>query len=251
MFEQSFLSVDATAKRAWPVAASLAIQFSLLSTAVLIPLVNPGILPQAGWAGFPVTPPAPRPETRRKAAAPGKPAARRVRSFPAGGPWFAPRAMPRRAVMLEEEEPRLASGGDGVIGAVPGLQSEGPGSGLWQMAGQARFAPPPPPPEPPRPPRTIPRLVIGGGVQQARLVYQVTPLYPPLARQARIEGRVVFQAVISAQGLIESLRLVEGHPLLAQAAADAVRQWRYRPTLLNGEPCVVDTVIEVKFTLNR
>jgi protein TonB len=79
----------------------------------------------------------------------------------------------------------------------------------------------------------------------------VIPPYPPLARQARVEGKVVFRAVIAPSGAVENIQLVSGHALLVQAAADAVKKWLYKPTLLNGVPCRVDTVIEVNFRLNR
>jgi protein TonB len=78
----------------------------------------------------------------------------------------------------------------------------------------------------------------------------VTPSYPPLARQARVSGTVRFNAKISKEGRIEDLTLISGHPLLVQAATEAVRQWVYKPTLLNGEPVEVLTTIDVNFTLN-
>jgi protein TonB len=76
----------------------------------------------------------------------------------------------------------------------------------------------------------------------------VNPIYPPLARQARVQGVVVLEAIITREGTIHSLRVVTGHPILAQAAADAVQQWRYRPTLLNSDPVEVITTITVTFT---
>jgi protein TonB len=88
-------------------------------------------------------------------------------------------------------------------------------------------------------------------VQAAKLVRQVTPVYPPLARQARISGIVRLEAVISRSGLIESLQVMSGHPLLTQAALDAVRQWVYQPTLLNNVPVEVLTQIDVNFKLSE
>ena len=85
--------------------------------------------------------------------------------------------------------------------------------------------------------------------RSAKLLRQPTPIYPPLAKQARISGVVHLEAVIGRNGTIESLRVIDGHPLLVQAALDAVRQWIYRPTLLNGEPVEVLTQIEVHFKL--
>jgi protein TonB len=91
---------------------------------------------------------------------------------------------------------------------------------------------------------------VGGNVQAARLVNQPRPVYPPLARQARIQGTVRFNAIIGKDGRIENLTLVSGHPLLVPAATEAVKQWVYKPTLLNGEPVEVVTQIDVNFTLS-
>jgi protein TonB len=86
-------------------------------------------------------------------------------------------------------------------------------------------------------------------VSQGFLIQQVRPAYPALAIKARVQGPVILNALISRGGAIENLRLVYGHPMLVQAALDAVRQWRYRPYLLNGEPVEVETQITVNFTL--
>jgi TonB family protein len=85
-------------------------------------------------------------------------------------------------------------------------------------------------------------------VQAARILNRVQPVYPPLARQTRISGTVRLHAIIGKDGTIQSLEVMSGHPLLQQAALDAVRQWRYQPTLLNGEPVDVDTTIDVIFS---
>jgi len=86
-------------------------------------------------------------------------------------------------------------------------------------------------------------------VSEGLLVHQVKPNYPALAKQARIQGSVVLQAAIGKDGSIQNLRLVSGHPMLAPAAIEAVKQWKYRPYFLNGEPVEVDTQITVNFTL--
>ncbi|MBK5290627.1 MAG: energy transducer TonB, partial [Acidobacteriia bacterium] len=88
-------------------------------------------------------------------------------------------------------------------------------------------------------------------VQAARLIRQPKPAYPPLARQARIQGVVRFTAVIGKDGAIANLQLISGHPLLVQSAQDAVKQWVYQPTLLNSEPVEVITQIDVNFTLTQ
>ena len=96
-----------------------------------------------------------------------------------------------------------------------------------------------------------PRVVIGGNVQQARLIKLVRPRYPPAARQSYIQGTVRLEAVIGKDGRIYELHVVSGHCLLAEAAAEAVRQWRYTPTMLEGQPVEVLTTIDVVFTLSR
>jgi protein TonB len=81
------------------------------------------------------------------------------------------------------------------------------------------------------------------------MVRQIMPVYPPIAKTAHISGTVVLHAVISKDGSVEDLQYVSGPPLLMKAAMDAVRQWRYQPTQLNGEPVEVDTTVSVVFTL--
>lgn len=94
------------------------------------------------------------------------------------------------------------------------------------------------------------RIRLGGKVMAVKILNLVQPVYPPLARQTRISGTVRLHAIIGKDGAIEELEVISGHPLLQQAALDAVRQWRYQPTLLNGEPMQVDTTIDVLFALN-
>jgi len=91
------------------------------------------------------------------------------------------------------------------------------------------------------------RWRVSDGVEQGLLIREVKPIYPPLARQAGVQGEVILQAVIGKDGRIENLRVISGNPLLAKAAWDAVVQWRYRPYLLDGEPVEVETQITVNF----
>ncbi len=118
---------------------------------------------------------------------------------------------------------------------------------------RSRVAPAPPPPPPPAslPVETPQRIRIGGNVQKAKLVQQVEPVYPPLALQARISGVVRMNVIIGKDGTVETLTLSSGHPLLVPAAMDAVKQWVYQPTLLNGTPVEVVTQVEVNFDLNQ
>ena len=94
------------------------------------------------------------------------------------------------------------------------------------------------------------RVRVSQGVTQGLLIRKVQPTYPPLARQARIQGQVLLQAEISKDGTIQNLRLISGHPMLTSAAIEAVKQWRYKPYILNGEPVEVETQITVNFTLS-
>jgi TonB family protein len=88
-------------------------------------------------------------------------------------------------------------------------------------------------------------------VMAARLVTKVAPVYPALARQARIQGTVILRVVINKSGDVENMQLVSGHPMLAPAAVEAVKQWKYSPYLLNGEPVEVETDVSVNFTLSQ
>jgi protein TonB len=92
---------------------------------------------------------------------------------------------------------------------------------------------------------------MGGQVAEANVIRRVEPLYPLLARTARVQGTVQFTAVISKEGRVEKLQLVRGHPLLVNAARETILQWRYRPTMLNGQPVEVVTSITVNFTLTQ
>ncbi len=87
-------------------------------------------------------------------------------------------------------------------------------------------------------------------MMEGNLIYRVQPEYPALARQVRIQGLVVLRAMISRDGAIENLQALSGHPLLVPAALNAVRQWRYRPYVLNGEPVEVETEVKVNFILS-
>ena len=117
-----------------------------------------------------------------------------------------------------------------------------------QLTSMLTAPPPPPPPPPPKPKATVAR--VGGNVQASKLINQPKPVYPPLAKAARVQGTVKFQATIGKDGKIENLQLLGGPPLLVQAAMQAVQQWTYQPTLLNGDPVDVITTIDVNFTLN-
>ena len=140
----------------------------------------------------------------------------------------------------------------GVVGGVPGGVGGGAGGVLGGILGGLRqAAPPPPPPPPPKPKPVLAPQRVGGNVMQASLIRQPKPVYPPLAKAARVQGTVKFEAQIAKDGTIQNLHLISGPPLLVQAAMQAVQQWQYKPTLLNGEPVEVITTIDVNFTLSQ
>src|SRR5262249_5758576 len=104
-------------------------------------------------------------------------------------------------------------------------------------------------PKMPDPPPAQERVVIGH-IDQAMLVRRIEPVYPTIPKQLHRSGRVELHAVIAMDGTIQSLEVVSGDPMFVPSALDAVRRWRYRPTLLNGQPVEVDTFITVIYTLN-
>jgi protein TonB len=98
---------------------------------------------------------------------------------------------------------------------------------------------------------TVQRIKIGGNVQGAKIIRKPPPVYPQLAKSARVSGVVHLAAIIAKDGTIQELHSLGGPALLIQAAMDAVKQWVYQPTMLNGEPVQVETTIDVNFTLNQ
>jgi protein TonB len=91
-------------------------------------------------------------------------------------------------------------------------------------------------------------LKVSSGTVAGMALSQPTPVYPPIAKAAHVQGVVVLHAIISKQGTIENLSVISGPPMLTTSAVDAVRRWRYRPYLLNGDPVEVETTINVNFT---
>ena len=247
MFEQSFLDQVGRTKRPWTVAVSFVFQSLMVGLLILIPLIYTDTLPKTQLMSFLVAPPPPPPPPPPPAAAP-KVVKVVPRQFDAGR-LMAPKVIPKQIAMIKEEELPDPSGAVGVVGGVPGgIPGGGPGGIIGGIIGAAPVAPPPPKVEVQKP-VTPQRIRVGGNVQAARIVNQPKPVYPPLAKQARIQGTVRFTAIIGRDGTIQNLQLISGHPLLVPSAQEAVKQWKYQPTLLNGEPVEVITQIDVNFTL--
>jgi periplasmic protein TonB len=254
MFEQSFLEGTGKTRKPLTVFVSFILQLLLVGIAVLIPLIYTDTLPRTQLTSFLVAPPPPPPPPPPPAAVPIKVVKVIPRQFDAGR-LMAPKAIPKEIAMIKEDEmPPPTSGAVGVIGGVPGGVPGGtPGGVIGGIIGAVpTAAPPPPPPVKEAPKAVVPqRIRVGGNVQQAKLMRQPRPVYPPLARQARIQGTVRLTAVIAKDGTIQELQVVNGHPLLVPSALEAVKQWVYQPTLLNGEPVEVITQIDVNFTLSQ
>jgi periplasmic protein TonB len=238
MFDHTLLD-SAPARKALPVGYIL--EAALVGALMLFPLIYTEGLPRRVFEGvIPMPPPpaAPAPAAR----------VRQERHVTAEEILNSHLVIPRtiKQVVDTPEPPDVASAMNTF--GVPGGASDGVPDGIPQGIWSTGNLPPPPPLAATRPRRRTP-LPVGGQVQAAKLIFGPVPEYPPLARAARIQGIVHLQAVISADGTIQHLTLIAGHPLLVDAAMQAVARWRYRPTLLNGEPVEVVTDIVVNFTL--
>jgi len=255
MFEQTFVEGVGKTNKTWTVLVSFIAQIFLIIVAIMIPMIYFDALPQTQLTSFLVAPPPPPPPPPPPAAAPVKVVKVIPRQFDAGR-LMAPKAIPKEIAQIKEEELPPPSSGAGVVGGVPGGVAGGtPGGVLGGILGSVPSAAPPPPPPPVKKeevkPATPQRIRVGGNVQQAKLLRQPRPVYPPLAKQARIQGVVKLNAIISRDGTIQNLTVISGHPLLVPSAMEAVKQWVYAPTLLNGEPVEVVTQIDVNFTLSQ
>jgi protein TonB len=251
MFEQTFVDGTGKTKKSWTVTLAFTLEIVAICIAILIPLIYTEALPKTQLTAFLTAPPPPPPPPPPPAAAPVKIIKVAPRQFDAGR-LLAPKQIPKDIAMIKEEELPPPSASAGVVGGVPGGVPGGSAGGvIGGIIGSVPTAAPPPPPPKVEKPATPQRIRVGGNVQAANLIRKVTPVYPPLAKQARVQGTVRFTAIISKDGTIQQLQLVSGHPLLVQAAQDAVKQWLYKPTLLNGEPVEVVTQIDVNFTLSQ
>ena len=163
-------------------------------------------------------------------------------------PFAAPTRIPVGVAKIDDgQEVAIAQAPTIGFGTGPGLG--GPGEGVPGALDVIRSAPVTPPPPKTSVSQPAKPIQIGGNVLEAKLVNRVMPIYPPLARQARVSGTVRLEGIISREGRVVNLQVISGHPLLINAAVDAVRRWAYRPTLLNGQPVEVIAPIDVHFTL--
>jgi len=248
MFSDSLLEFGQQRKRrTFATTTSFIINCVAVGVMLIVPLLFTEDLPRAQLLTFLVAPPPPPP--------PPPPAAEQVQrvvrqvqtDMLSTGQLRTPSRIPQKIQMIREEDappPIAATGGvvGGVPGGIPGGQVGGVIGGIINatssLAAVPKFVP------------VVPQRVrVSQGVTRGLLIQRIEPAYPTLARAARVQGDVVLSAIIDANGEITNLQLVSGHPMLVPAALAAVRQWRYKPYLLNGQPVEVETTITVIFTL--
>lgn len=236
MFEDSTFETMGrihTRSRGWMM-ATFAFNSSIMLALVIIPILHPEMLPQITNA-IPIDAPRPMQEqtpvvrTEQTQTPP---------SANTPGIFEAPRTIPRQITFTDgpgepspETEPIYLDGGPSGM-ASPDNPFNGRGT------------------HPDVRPAPTATQHVSSGVMQGMLIEKVIPTYSAIARETRTSGTVVLQATISRAGTIENLRVVSGPALLRQAALDAVKQWRYKPYMLNGQPVEVETAVEVNFTLD-
>ncbi|HSY90852.1 MAG TPA: energy transducer TonB [Candidatus Binatus sp.] len=241
MFEDSLIESGGRlkTKRGWTSAVSFLIQIGIIGVLVLIPLIFTEALPKGTTLFMLVAPPPPPPPPPAAAMVQH---VRVIQTDIVNGELRTPTKIPQKVKMIQEDEAPPAMATTGVVGGVPGGV---PGGSMGGVIGSVLSSVSVAPPKM----ATPTRVRVSSGVSNGLLIRKVNPVYPPLARQARISGTVLLQAQISKDGSIENLQLISGHPMLAPAAIEAVKQWKYKPYLLNGEPVEVDTQVQVNFTL--
>jgi protein TonB len=240
MFEDALMESShriKTRSKYWSFLAVL-INCSVLIALIIWPLLHPDALPVQIMAALLVAPspppPAPLPQATQQRL--------QVRSELLDNQIQAPSKIPKEIKIDHEaasSQPSMAGviGSDGTADGARGSLND-----LFRDIGTGPAV---------VKPSTPPKLSISSGVMAGNLLEKTVPQYPAIARAARIQGTVVLQATIAKDGAIQNLRVINGPPMLQQAAIDAVRSWRYKPYLLNGEPVEVETTINVVFNLGN
>lgn len=235
MFEHG-ASLDRPARQGWSFAGSLILQVVGVAVILLVPILNTYEIDLSQWASRTfrlAVPPPPAPPPPRVQPAP-RPAPVRYEAD-----FRAPSVIPDKVALLHDVgEPAWP------VAGVPAAHGPQGGTGVPGSAGVIGMIPsigenmPLPPP-----------VRVGGRIQNARITQRVQPTYPFEAIEQQISGVVKLEAIIAADGTVRDVKLIEGHPMLATAAIDAVSQWQYRPTKLNGIDVEVVTLVDVRFNL--
>jgi protein TonB len=237
MFEQSMLLPSPPGKKAGALAVSLAVQTLIVGTLLVIPLLYTDRLPFVQFQLPTFLPPAPAPPPPKTEPIPHRRTPTRV-----WNPYSAPTRIPPLNTQPE------------IIDDTPApLTSMDTGAFLPPTLGPiiGRVLPPPPPPPQVIEPVSSQPITVTSEVQAAKLIRKVIPVYPKLAIAARISGTVRLIGVVAKDGTVQQIRVVSGPALLVEAALSAVRQWIYRPTMLNNKPVEVIAPIDVNFTLTQ
>jgi periplasmic protein TonB len=226
-------------------AAATGLHIALLATLIIVPLYTTGTIQLAKYEDTPlVAPPAPAPPPpppAGRAVAPHVSPTRPKLTY-TQGKLRAPASIPKT---VSVDNAAAAPDLGGVVGGLPGGVAGGqPGGALGGAFGSTGTAAPPPVSQP-QPTKRVVRA--GSLLKPPRQTYSIDPEYPPLARQTRLSGTVVIDAVIDERGNVVQARAISGHPLLVAAALRAVLQWKYEPTSLNGQPVSVELQVQVSF----
>lgn len=249
MFSDSLLDFGVQRKRkTFATTTSFILNSLAIGVMLIMPLIFTEDLPKAQLLTFLVAPPPPPPPPPPAAAQVQKVVRQIQTDMLSSGELRTPTRIPQKVQMIKEEEappPIAAAGGvvGGVPGGIPGGQLGGVIGGIVSATSNLSAVPK-------FVPATPQRIRISQGVTKGLLIHRVEPSYPALARTARVQGDVVLSAIIDINGQIQNLQLVSGHPMLVPAALVAVKQWRYKPYLLNGQPVEVETTIMVIFSLS-
>jgi len=243
MFAESLLEISwaQRSRRSWTTATSFGVQAVVIGALLTLPLLRTVGLPPGRVLPTPISwgapPPAPQIERRQVTTL--------NQSNISENRLITPPSIPPHVAQIAETTapPQVDyNRGSGVAGGT----GTGSPDGVWNAIGASLR----PPVALPAPPPAV-RQFRTSSMLQGSLVHRVEPVYPPIARTARVGGLVVLEAIISKEGTMKNLRLISGHPLLVPAAVEAVSQWRYRPYLLNGEAVEVETQITVNFILGN
>ena len=251
LFKDSLLDSSVERKRrTWTTLVSIVLQSFLIGVLIVVPLWFTEELPRQQLLTLLEAPPPPPPPPPPAASPASAPKSVKVTSNIVEAHLRTPSRIPTKVQMIKEDAavpPAGVAGGviGGVPGGTPGGQLDGVLGGIIGSA--SNFVPKV---SKPAPQPTVQRVRVSQGVTKGLLVSRVEPTYPTVAHEARVQGVVVLTAIIGKDGNVERLQLESGNPLLVQAAIDAVKQWRYKPFLLNGQPVEIETTITVNFQLH-
>ena len=241
MFEDTLIESQGRIKthRKATTFVSFLLEAVVVAIVALIPLVYTQALPTEKLVTALVAPPPPPPSSANSTPSTPKPITKTEIS---PNEIRVPTKIPEKVVQTPEEGSASAPSVAGVVGGVPGGVAGGTVGGvIGGVLGSVPSTAPAPPAQK--------RVRMSQGVVQGLLLHQVKPEYPPVARAAHIQGQVVLHAIIGKDGAVKQVQVISGSPMLATAAANALKQWRYKPYVLNGQPVEVDTTINVNFTM--